>query len=321
MQESRHSTRNPILLGKVEGYELAGPSQRAPNPQLPWGGFQREVQSLASASVLADQIGTTSACGALVKRLWQGISAPARGVLMGIALIVLLTGAANASNRDSHELKISFIGDSIASSLAKALRNPGFDGPTGVTWGITAQPGAGWGEGENTQGNWPLSVVQGSSAARRVRAAAKGQPSAIVIELGTNDALRAAFASSLNNEPQLVARIDGTDNSIRSVVQLASSLSSCVVLVSPSSHPTTVFGVERYYSAMALQVRETLTKEVSRSPHHMVLLADWTILSSTHHLETGSPENWFTADGLHPDTFGLRALANLIVRTAKSCSV
>lgn len=86
--------------------------------------------------------------------------------------------------------------------------------------------------------------MQGDSAAGRVRAAAKGHPSAIAIELGTNDALRAAFAYSLSNEPQLIARVDGTDNNIRSVVKLASSLSRCVVLVSPSTYPTAVFGVK-----------------------------------------------------------------------------
>jgi lysophospholipase L1-like esterase len=188
-----------------------------------------------------------------------------------------------------------------------------------VTWAITAQPGAGWGEGEDAQGNWPLSVVQGDTAATRVRAAAIGQPSTIVIELGSNDALRASFAVSSNNGPKLLARLVGTDNNIRSVVNLASSLSRCVVLVSPSYYPTMTFSEEQIYSGTALQLRTVLLKEASSAPQHTVLVADWAALSSTHLLAAGSPENWFTADRLHPNSFGLRALADLIVRTARGC--
>jgi lysophospholipase L1-like esterase len=50
-----------------------------------------------------------------------------------------------------------------------------------------------------------------------------------------------------------------------------------------------------------------------------VVVADWAALSSPHLPDAGSSENWFTADGLHPNIFGLRALANLIVHTARTC--
>lgn len=252
-----------------------------------------------------------------------GCSGPSRGVVVGLAVLTLMLGAgcspANATSARRSDVKVALIGDSIAVDLAKDLRTSTFDGPRGVTWAITAQPGAGWGEGVNAQGNWPLDVVQGHTVAQRVRAAARGRPSAIVIELGTNDALRASFASSANDGTQLTARIDGTDNNIRTVVKLASSLSPCVVLVSPSYHPTTVFGGEQYYSAMALLVRTVLIKEESREARHRVVLADWAALSSTHLDATGTSGNWFTADGLHPNANGLAALANLIIRTAKTC--
>lgn len=243
---------------------------------------------------------------------------------MGFVLLALLAGGCNQgsaspTNVDRTNLKIALIGDSVAADLAKTLRNPHFGGPTGVGWAITAQPGAGWGEGEDAQGNWPLSVVHGGSVARRVRAAAGGQPSAIAIELGTNDALRASFAYSLNNGAQLLARFVGTDDNIRSIVKLASSLSRCVVLVSPSYYPTAAFNEEQAYAFTALQLRTVLMKEVSRSPRRSVVLADWAALSSTHRRAAGSSQNWFTADGLHPNRIGLRVLANLIVRTARSC--
>lgn len=242
---------------------------------------------------------------------------------MGIVVFILMMGApsstANSASARPNDLKVALIGDSIAVQLAKDLRNSTFDGPRGVTWAITAQPGAGWGEGENAQGNWPLDVVQGHTVAQRVRAAARRRPSAVVIELGTNDALRAAFAYSLNNGTQLTARIDGTDDNIRNVVKLASSLSPCVALVSPSYYPTTVFGGGQYYSATALQIRTVLMNEESKVAHHWVVLADWAALSSTHLLPDGSPKGWFTADGLHPNANGLAALAQLIIRTVKTC--
>ncbi len=260
-----------------------------------------------------------------MRNIGLGGSRLSRVVAVGLAVLPFTVGAgsspANAASARRGDVKVALIGDSIAVDLAKDLRISTFDGPLGVTWAITAQPGAGWGEGENAQGNWPLDVVEGHTVAQRVRVAAGGRPSAIVIELGTNDALRAAFAYSANNGAQLAARIDGTDKNIRKVVRLASSLSPCVVLVSPSYYPTTVFGGEHYYSTTALQIRTVLMKEESREVHHRVVLADWAALSSTHLAATGSSGDWFTADGVHPNAYGLAALANLIIRTAKTCAL
>jgi lysophospholipase L1-like esterase len=255
----------------------------------------------------------------------RGILALGRQLVLGVILLALMSGGCNfqsdsAASAKSPNLKIALIGDSIGADLAKALRNPKFGGPRGVSWAITAQPGAGWGEGEDAQGNWPLDVVQGGTVALRVRAAARRHPSAIVIELGANDALRAAFAMTLNNGTKLAGSLIGTDNIIRSVVKLASALSSCVVLVSPSYDPTSLYGQERQYSVFALQLRTVLLKEASSAPDHRVVVADWAALSSTHRPAGGSSDNWFSPDGLHPNTFGLKALADLIVRTAKSCS-
>jgi lysophospholipase L1-like esterase len=254
----------------------------------------------------------------------RGVVAVARPLVLAMALVALSTEGGNlapggAAGAPPAPLKIALIGDSIGADLAKALRHPGFDTPAGVTWDVTAQPGAGWGEGEDGEGNWPLDVVHGDTAAMRVRMAARTHPSAIVIELGTNDALRASFAWTLNNGTQLSSRMAGTDHNILSVVRLASSLSRCVVLVSPSYYPTSTYGAEVQYSLMAFHLRMELLKEASSAPDHDVTVADWAALSTTHRLAAGTRENWFTPDGLHPNLFGMKALADLIVQTVRSC--
>lgn len=259
--------------------------------------------------------------GSAVRRAERGL--PRRGIASFTLIALSLAGcnlrSSSATSLDSISPTVAVIGDSVAASLAGDMHKPGFHGPR-VRWAILAQPGAGWGEGEDSQGNWPLNVVQGDTAAERVRAAATRHPSAIVIELGTNDALRASFAYSLNNGGQLLQRLVGTDNNIRTVVKLASSLSHCVVLVSPSYYPTMAFGEEQHYSATALQLRTALMKEVSNDPQHTVALADWAAESSTHRLTAGGPENWFTSDGLHPNRAGLEALAWLIFGAVRTCS-
>jgi hypothetical protein len=58
---------------------------------------------------------------------------------------------------------------------------------------------------------------------------------------------------------------------VRHVVKLASSLSPCAALVSPSYYPTTVSG------------------------DHEVLLADWAALSSSHLDAAAASGGWFTA--------------------------
>ncbi len=242
----------------------------------------------------------------------------------GALVAVLLLGgctfrAAAATDVHPTDSTIAVIGDSISADLAAALRRPGFNGPAGVAWSITAQTGAGWGEGLNAQGNWPLDVVQGNWAATQVDAAASTHPSAIVIELGTNDALRAAFAFVANSSTDLAARLTGTRNNISSVVGEASSLSKCVVLVTPSYYPPTTFGAEVHYTQQAWGIRSQLIQQVSLSHGRTVAIADWAALSSPHHLESAAPGTWFVGDGLHPNTSGDRALAALIVRSVNGC--
>jgi hypothetical protein len=214
---------------------------------------------------------------------------------------------------------IALIGDSISGRLAIDLRTPDFHGPRGVAWSIASQAGAGWGEGQNARGNWPLGIVQGNWAATRVLHATAVRPSAIAIELGTNDALRASFAFVTNSSANLLARISGTDSNVTRDVKLATSRSRCVVLVTPSYFPPTTFGSEVHYSEQAWGIRAELLQQASAGHGRSVAIADWAALSSPHHVASGLPGSWFLGDGLHPNLIGERALAELIVRTADTC--
>lgn len=136
----------------------------------------------------------------------------------------------------------------------------------------------------------------------------------------SNDALRATFAFITNSSTDLAARLDGTRANISSVVRAASSLSSCVELVTPSYYPPTTFGAEVHYSQQAWGIRAELLQQVVRRNHRTVAVADWAALSSPHHLQEGRLGTWFVGDGLHPNLSGQRALAALIVQTVNSCS-
>jgi hypothetical protein len=216
---------------------------------------------------------------------------------------------------------IALIGDSISLGLAHDLHNPRLKTPAGVTWSISAQAGAGWGEVRNMQGDWPLGVVQGNWAGMPVQNdAAHGRPPVLAIELGTNDAARAGFAFVVDSPTDLSQRIQGTEDNIRAVVVRASLESPCVVLVTPSYYPTKIFGLETNYSAQAWIVRSELLDQARSIPHRYVVIADWGTLSLSHHTTSGGATSWFEADQLHFNLTGERALANLIVQTAATCS-
>ncbi len=246
----------------------------------------------------------------------------ARVGAFAVAVLTLLTGGPSVEAASlgipDHSSMLVLIGDSISAGLAKAVRSPGGSGPADTTWAISSQPGAGWGEGQNAHGYWPLGIVQGNWAEDEVRAAARRHPATIAIELGTNDALRAAFAYVTDSPMELAARLTGTDDNISTVVHLAAALASCVVLVTPSYYPPSTFGTEVQFSLQALRTRVVLMEQQTRDPHRAVLVADWAELSAPHHGH-GRSTDWFTSDGLHPNAQGEQALAALIMRTAASC--
>ncbi len=244
-------------------------------------------------------------------------------VVVVALLCGLLEGCGSAVSRG--DPKIAVLGDSISGLLARDIRTVGFNGhPNTRNWTIDGQFGAGWGEGENAEGQWPLSVTHGTWVARSLRALGKDHPAAIVIELGTNDALRADFAAATSNATALANRQDGTEGNIKSDVRLARAVTSCVVLVTPTTYPTKVFGpgtpqTEKLFSEQADRVDELLLQQSSKSPHGIVAIANWAKVSAGHHLPSSDSGNWFSSDELHPNFAGERALASLISRTVERC--
>lgn len=250
-----------------------------------------------------------------------------RRSITAVVVVTLLCGLLEScgSTVPHADPRIAVLGDSISAILARDIRTPGFKGhPNTANWTIDGKSGAGWGDGEIASGQWPLSVTQGSWVARSLRALGKDRPAAIVIELGANDALRADFAVATSNATALADRHDGTESNIKSDVSLARTLASCVVLVTPTTYPTQVFGpgtpqTEKLFAPQALRVDDLLRQQASRGPHGSVAIANWGEVSASHHLPSRDAGNWFSSDELHPNFAGERALASLISRTVGQC--
>jgi hypothetical protein len=239
-----------------------------------------------------------------------------------VALLVCGLAGGCSSPSVSTTPKIVFIGDSIAGNLERAIRTSGFDGPAGDQgWTFVSQAGAGWGEGENAQGNWPLGVVQGQTIARRIRGSGDAPPAAIVLELGTNDALRADFSFTLSDRSELSAQYLGLIANIDSDVAMARSITSCVVLVTPSAYRTSIYGEGLIYKALAQRVDQLLRAQAASGTHGATLIADWAAVSSSHHGVGSDGESWFLGDNIHLDNAGNHALAALVARTLSECPV
>jgi lysophospholipase L1-like esterase len=242
-------------------------------------------------------------------------------VLASVSLSLVGSTCAATRGPPPVALRIALLGDSVLSDMARDIKAIGFGGhPDTADWTIAAQTGAGWGAGEDKTGQWPLGVVQGTWAAEQVHALGQSHPNALVIELGTNDALRAAFADATSDAPTLAARRAGTDHNIGDVVAQAAALTSCVVLVTATAYPTPLFAGGTLYAKEAIRVSDRLRGQAKRTAHHATLVADWSAESAAHHLGDGSPGNWFaTSDEIHPNFAGEQSLAALIASTAAKC--
>jgi lysophospholipase L1-like esterase len=216
---------------------------------------------------------------------------------------------------------VALLGDSVLSDMARDIRTTGFGThPDTRAWTIDGQTGSGWGATEDASGQWPLDVVEGGWAVTRVRALGESHPAAIVLELGTNDALRGAFALATSDPHTLAARRTGTDDNIRAVITAASALTPCVIVVTPSAYPTPLFRAEDLYASEAARLAGVLRLQASSAAQPPVLIADWLAESATHHLGDGIAANWFaTNDEIHPNLSGEQALAELIASTVARC--
>lgn len=217
---------------------------------------------------------------------------------------------------------VAVIGDSVYAIIARAPAPPI---PSVRLWQINAQSGDGWGSAPVT---WPLGVVRGTWAIGLARGIFTQHPSALVVELGTNDAIRAVFADGTDN-PALGRRIlAGVAGAVSQLLIEAAPQVPCTVLVTTSTHETGLFGQGLHYSDEAGKVNAILRakasdagrKKASDAGGKSVLIADWGALAASHHLAEGAPGNWFTpGDDIHPNAAGQRALLGLIQRVVKTC--
>lgn len=217
---------------------------------------------------------------------------------------------------------VAVIGDSVFAIIARAPAPPV---PSVTSWLINAQSGDGWG---SAPVNWPLGVVRGTWAIGLARGIFTQRPSALVVELGTNDAIRAVFADGTDN-PALGRRIlAGVAGAVSQLLTEAAPEVPCTVLVTTSTHETGLFGQGLHYSEEAAKVNAILrakasdagTKRASVAGGMSILIADWGALAAPHHLAEGAPGNWFTpGDDIHPNAAGQRALLGLILRVVNTC--
>ena len=210
---------------------------------------------------------------------------------------------------------IAVVGDSIFRGVSDGLTSGALTAdPAGTTWEIDAESGFGWGA---SGPDWPLSVVRGSWALGHASSLLARHPDVLVVELGANDALRASFAIA-RHEPGFARRIlAGVATNVGRVLERIRGRTRCVVLVTPPTQPTTLFGAGALYAREATLVNSTLRRVAAG--HKAVAVADWARLSAGHYHLDGSPGNWFAPDGVHLVTEGQRALLTLVQRTATAC--
>ncbi|HWF23456.1 MAG TPA: hypothetical protein VG226_14985, partial [Acidimicrobiales bacterium] len=154
---------------------------------------------------------------------------------------------------------VAVIGDSVFAIIARAPTAPT---PSVTSWQINAQSGDGWG---SAPVNWPLGVVRGTWAIGLARGIFTQHPSALVVELGTNDAIRAVFADGTDN-PALGHRIlAGVAGAVSQLLTEAASQVPCTVLVTTSTHETGLFGQGLHYAEEAVKVNAILRAKASEA--------------------------------------------------------
>jgi lysophospholipase L1-like esterase len=210
---------------------------------------------------------------------------------------------------------IAVVGDSIFRGVSDGLTSGALRAETaGTTWDIDAESGFGWGA---SGPDWPLSVVLGSWAVRHASSLVARHPDTLVVELGANDALRAAFAVA-RGEPGLAQRIRaGVATNVGRVLERTRGRTRCVVLVTLPTRPTTLFGAGALYARQATLVNSMLRRVAAG--RKAVAVADWARVSTGHYHMDGSLGNWFESDGVHLITEGQSALLTLVQRTATAC--
>jgi lysophospholipase L1-like esterase len=211
---------------------------------------------------------------------------------------------------------VAVIGDSVFANAADAVGIAGLDASSVSQWQIVARSGFGWGASPTA---WPLGATHGTWAIGLARGLISEHVGALIIELGANDALRAAFAEATNNSTLLGAIRLGVSETVRQVLQEATARLSCVVLVTAPAHPSGLFGSGTLYSAQALAINEILRETAARAGPG-VRVADWAAWSASHH-GPSVDGGWFLPDDdVHLNPAGSRALVGLVRSELDTCA-
>jgi lysophospholipase L1-like esterase len=211
----------------------------------------------------------------------------------------------------------------VGDSVSAGIQNRVLDGQLlGVgdlgKWQFAAIAGFGWSASAPT---WPLSTTRGTWVIGLTRGAYEEHPSALVVELGVNDSLRATFADA-ERRAGLAAQIrTAVAENVAQVLHESISHVPCTVLVTAPTYPTKLFAGGARYEKEATLIDDILRIAVARTGSSRARIADWARYSAAHHLAQTSPENWFTPDGTHPNARGDAALVGLLQRTISSCQV
>ncbi|MGA7417208.1 MAG: GDSL-type esterase/lipase family protein [Acidimicrobiales bacterium] len=209
---------------------------------------------------------------------------------------------------------VGVIGDSVFAAIAQQVRSESSPLRTlpASTWEIRATSGFGWGASAPA---WPLKTVTGTWAIGLARGIFAQHPSALVVELGANDAMRAAFAKATRH-PSLTAVLDGVSSDVKGLLEAsADARVPCVVIVTAPEHSTTLFGAGPRYAVQAERVNQVVASDALAAGGH-VKIADWATLSKTHH---EGQDDWFDPDDVHPNLTGEAALVALVQQSIQSC--
>ena len=289
------SSPAPVRLSALGGAGLgAVPSQSSQPWVLSWTppGADQPVTVTATASALS---------GRVVRGLNAELLVPD-----GACSLLISPPAPTAQHQ------VAIIGDSVFATVAKE----GLGSTSAGQWQVVARSGFGWGASPTA---WPLGTTHGTWAIGLTRGLIAEHVGALVIELGANDALRAAFAQATNDRALLGAIRRGVSDTVEQVLQEATAKVSCVVVVTAPTHASGLFGSGTLYTTQALAINAILRDAAARAGPS-VSVADWAALSAAHHGPTAL-DGWFLPDDdVHPNPAGSRALVALVRSDLGTCA-
>ena len=213
---------------------------------------------------------------------------------------------------------VAVIGDSVFVNISRDLTAARLPGTIYADrWQISATSGFGW---SASAPSWPWTSVKGSWAIGLARGIFAEHPSVLVIELGVNDALRAAFAD-LNRRVVWAARIRAAvAHNIDQLLTQSADLVPCTVLVTAPDHRTNLIFTGTDYPPEADAVNSLIESAAQRAHSPRIVVADWAAFSGDHHPTPGGAGAWFNpGDEVHPTPAGEGALLSLIEQTVQTC--